>query len=226
MTTATLFEMPAARPNHPAKFTDILLPVMAEMLRGCRLVIDPFGGTGKVALLRYWLPAGVRFVAGELEPPWARPGMVCQNSRQMPYAALTFDGCATSPAYGNRMADKLLRDPEKTKTYACDLGHELSPDNGGALQWGPAYRELHLAIWHECARVLQPSARLVLNMKDHIRGGERMRVTDWHVTALLSAGFEYVQEKRVECPGQREGANSVARVPYESVILFRKAARP
>lgn len=220
MMDATLFEMPTARPNHPAKYTDALLPVMADMLRGCRLVIDPFGGTGKVAALRHWLPYA-QFIAGELEPEWARPGMVCQNSRRMPYAANTFDGCATSPAYGNRMADKLLRDPSKTKTYACDLGHELSRDNGASLQWGAAYRELHLAVWNECARVLKPGALLVLNMKDHIRAGERMCVTDWHVDALLSAGFEFVTERRVVCPGQREGANSVARVPYESVIKFR-----
>ena len=216
---ATLFEMPTARPNHPAKFTDVLLPVMADMLRGCRLVIDPFGGTGKIATLRHWLP-GVQFVSGELESEWARPGMVCQNSRWMPYAAKTFDGCATSPAYGNRMADKLLRDPAKTKTYACDLGHKLSHDNGAALQWGQAYRELHLAIWRECARVLQPGAPLVLNMKDHIRGGERMHVTDWHVAELLSAGFQLVGDRRVVCPGQREGKNSAARVPYESIIKF------
>jgi tRNA G10 N-methylase Trm11 len=195
---------------------------MAEMLRGCSIVIDPFGGTGKVVQLRHWLP-GVCFVAGELELEWARPGMVCQNSRRLPYATASFDGCATSPAYGNRMADKLLRDPSKTKTYACDLGHELSRDNGAAMQWGAAYRELHLAVWRECARVLRPGAVLALNMKDHIRAGERIRVTDWHVSALLSTGFQFVSEQRVACPGQREGANSVARVPYESVIKMRLA---
>ena len=223
---ATLFEMPATRPNHPAKYTDALLPVMAGMLDGCRLVLDPFGGTGKVVQLHHWL-TGIRFLAGELEIEWARPGMVCQNSRHLPFATNTFDGCATSPAYGNRMADKLLRDPTTTKTYACDLGHDLSPDNGGAMQWGEAYRELHQAVWLECARVLKPGSPLVLNIKDHIRKGKRMYVTDWHVSALTSAGFELVLERRVECPGQRKGANSIARVPYESVIKFRKPeARP
>jgi hypothetical protein len=223
MMSATLFEMPAARPNHPAKYTDILLPVMADMLRGCHLVIDPFGGTGKVATLRHWLP-GVAFVAGELEPEWARPGMVVQNSRRMPYAANSFDGCATSPAYGNRMADKTYSSSNGNswQTYTYQIGRRLSLDNGGGMQWGAGYRELHLAVWHECARVLKPGALLVLNIKDHIRAGERMRVTDWHVSALLSAGFEFVAERRVVCPGMKKGANSVARVPYESVIKFRR----
>ena len=49
MNTAALFDVPA-QPQHPAKYTDVLLPVMAAMLKGRRRILDPFGGTGKVFL--------------------------------------------------------------------------------------------------------------------------------------------------------------------------------
>ena len=45
--TAMLFDV-QANPAHPAKYTDALLLTMAQMLRGKRRILDPFGGTGKV----------------------------------------------------------------------------------------------------------------------------------------------------------------------------------
>ena len=47
---AMLFDVPAANPSHPAKYTDVLLLTMASMLKGRRRILDPFGGTGKVFL--------------------------------------------------------------------------------------------------------------------------------------------------------------------------------
>ena len=48
------------------------------------------------------------------------------------------------------------------------------------MQWGDAYRSFHVKAWREAWRVLRPGGRFVLNIKDHIRNGERMPVTDWH----------------------------------------------
>ena len=48
MKTETLIDLPAASPAHPAKYTDALLLTMAQMLKGRRRILDPFGGTGKI----------------------------------------------------------------------------------------------------------------------------------------------------------------------------------
>ena len=45
MNTETLIDLPAANPAHPAKYTDALLLTMAQMLKGRRRILDPFGGS-------------------------------------------------------------------------------------------------------------------------------------------------------------------------------------
>ena len=210
------------RYRHPAKYTDRLFPVMAEMLDGCGLIVDIFGGTGKLRELRKWLPNAL-LLAGELEREWCADDMIQADALHLPYASDSIAAICTSPAYGNRMADKLLRDRWRRNTYASELGRELSPGNGAALQWGAAYRDLHRAAWQEAARVIPAGGRLVLNMKDHIRDGQVMPVTRWHVETLLSTGFDVARWERVACPGNRQGANGHARVEHESVILFRRS---
>lgn len=218
---ATLFALPDANPAHPAKYTDILLTTFARMLRGRARILDPFGGTGKVFLLEHWLP-GVQIEAVEIEPEWAamHPKTTLGNALRLPWPAGSFDAVCTSPTYGNRMADMLRRWPVKTKTYAGDLRRELQPDNSGALQWGDAYCAFHVAAWTEARRVLVPGAAFVLNVKDHIRGGVRQYVTDWHVETLGALGFRLVEHKQIPCPGMRYGRNGQARIEYESVLLF------
>jgi len=39
-------------PKHPAKFSDIFIPTFAEILEGRDKVLDPFGGVGKLALIK------------------------------------------------------------------------------------------------------------------------------------------------------------------------------
>ena len=78
----------------------------------------------------------------------------------------------TSPTYGDRLADHHdARDGSVRHSYKHDLGRDLHPDNSGAMQWGPAYRDFHTAAWVEVRRVLRPGGRFVLNVKDHVRGG-------------------------------------------------------
>lgn len=221
-----LFDLPAARPRHPARYSAELLPTLVGFLRGCTRILDPFGGVGGVFALAPFLP-GCEIEAVEIEPEWAtQDARITQGSAlALPWPAGYFDAVCTSPCYGNRMADHHeARDASRRNTYRHALGRPLHPDNAGALQWGAAYRAFHLRAWAEARRVLAPGARLVLNIKDHYRAGVLQPVTAWHVAALASLGFRQADRREIVCPGQRCGANGSLRAPTEAVILFHLAS--
>jgi len=208
-----------AGPNHPAKYTDILLPIFVRMLRGHRRILDPFAGTGKIFLLKHWLP-DVQITAVEIEFEWASQShSVCGDALHLPFADNSFDAICTSPAYGNRMADTLL-DKYTRHTYTCALGHKLHTHNSGAMQWSNAYRQMHQRAWLECRRTLCTGGVLVLNCKNHIRSGAIQYVTEWHMDTLQQLGFTVIEHVKVPCPGMRYGQNYSQRVDQESVVLF------
>lgn len=228
MNELALFDVPAANPQHPAKYTDVLLPVMAGMLKGRRRILDPFGGVGGAFALETWLPGAV-VECVELEPEWAacHPRTTQGNALHLPWVNGYFDAVCTSPTYANRMADHHdAKDASKRRTYTHTLGRKLHPDNSGAMDWGDKYRAFHVAAWTESRRVLQPGGAFVLNIKDHIRAGVVQRVTDWHIGALESLGFRLLRHEHVPTPSMRYGANSGLRVEYESVILFELEPQP
>ena len=88
------------------------------------------------------------------------------------------------------------------------------------MQWGEKYRNLHEAAWRETFRVLRKKGRLLLNISDHIRGGERQYVASWHTRVLLEAGFVLADAARVKTPRLRYGANRATRTPSEMVLAF------
>ena len=225
MDATMLFEVPA-NPKHPARYTKSLLPVMAGMLRGRRRILDIFGGVGGVFALEHWLGRGVEIQAIELERRYAavNPRTRVGNALHLPWADGYFDAICTSPAYGNRLADQLRPPDQDCISYAQALGENLHPDNGGALQWGPEYRDLHRRCLLEARRVLCPSAAFVLNMKDHYRNFELQPVTQWWIDTMTALGFRLLRHERVNTPSMRYGANADLRVEYESVILFQLEA--
>ena len=209
--------------EHPAKFTDVLISEIGRRIPPGSRVLDPFAGTGRIHQLWNADTVGV-----EIEPEWAsmHPKTVVGNALVLPFKDHSFDAIATSPCYGNRMADHHnARDGSKRMTYRHMLGRELHPNNSGQMQWGDKYRAFHAAAWVEARRVLRPGGLFVLNISDHIRKGTRQRVTAWHVHTLLKEGFELLSAEAIPTPRMKRGENAKARVGYESVIVFEGASR-
>lgn len=221
------------RPKHPAPFRDDHIQVAREMLdgRGVQTILDPFAGTGKVHDLRRY---GFETYGVEKEPEWAEQGApwtVVGNVLELreviaaqafyPRFPITFDACVTSPSFGNRMADNFdAKDGSRRHTYRHYLGRPIEGESSAVLQWGKKYRAFHVNAWAEVTEVVERF--FILNIKDHIRAGRRQPVTQWHIDCLHSLGWEMVEHRRIEAPGQRHGENHALRVPDESMILFER----
>lgn len=170
---------------HPARYPVGLLPILGQAVPEDQFprVLDPFAGTGRI----HELPNDT--VGIEIEAEWAQlhPDTILGDATDLSFEDASFDAIVTSPTYGNRLADLYdAPDPENRHSYRIDLGRDLSPGSSAGLQWGDAYRQIHEAAWAEAVRVLRPGGRFVLNIKDHIRGGERQHVSGWHITTLMA----------------------------------------
>lgn len=212
--------------KHPAKYTDSFIPKFAEILKDCSNVLDIFAGTCKIAKIKEFGYGG-EIYCNEIEPEWAEQGLGMVNAittndaEFLPYKNDYFDAICTSPTYGNRMADHHnAKDGSKRNTYTHTIGRQLHNENTGKMQWGEQYRGKHERIWLEAKRVLKKDGLLVLNISDHIRKGEVIKVSEWHKQTLLDIGFRLKEEIKIETPRLKYGANSSKRVEYEFIFVF------
>jgi tRNA G10 N-methylase Trm11 len=205
--------------KHPAKYTDALLPVFEELLKGCVKVLDPFAGTGKIHSLPF------DTIGVEIEKEWAEihENTIIGDATDLQFANCEFDAICTSPTYGNRMADSHnAKDGSSRNTYTHKLGRDLNKNNTGKMQWGEQYRNLHIKAWNECFRVLKQDGVFILNFKNHIRKGNEVDVFSWHVKTLIETGFCLDLVRQVETLGNGFGQNGKLRTGFEFVARFIK----
>lgn len=216
------FSTPA---RHPARYSAALLPVLARYLQPGWRVLDPFGGVGGLAKLAR---IGADIVIGEIEYPIlaqaAGQRRVNADATTLPFPSESFDCIVTSPTYGNRMADHALNWNKDShyNTYDRAFGFKLHPRNTGGFNFGEAYRQLHRAAWSECQRVLKPGGLFILNISDHIRNGEQVKVSQWHLDCLFDLGFELGETFSVKTPRLRYGANHDKRTDCEYICVLAK----
>lgn len=215
--------------KHPAVFSNVFIPKFAELLEGQNSVLDIFGGTGKLALIKMFGFTG-KVICNEIEPEWANssPYPVDEwhvgDAANMEWASdESIEAICTSPTYGNRMADHFnARDSSKRITYRHTLGRELNKHNTGRMQWGEMYRQKHLDVYSECFRVLKGGGLVILNVSNHIRAAQEVNVIGWHKEALTNSGFVFLSEEKIETPRMGFGQNGKTRVRHESILSFNK----
>lgn len=216
--------------NHPAAFTPIIADTITNIVRADAdgwdeyTVLDPFAGIGTIHDM-FGSDLHIDTIGVELEPEWAsaKNGTIVGDATNLPLPISSVDCVATSPCYGNRMADLYDgRDGSRRHTYRLSLGRVPSNGSAAGMQWGTEYRALHINAWVEARRVLKPGGLMVVNVSNHIRKGQVQRVVEWHLLTFLSLHFNIETVTQVETPRIRHGANHDLRVPTEHIMVLRR----
>lgn len=208
--------------NHPAEYPRAVLETFRDLIPAGALVLDPFGGRGGI----HDLADHCETHAIELEEEWARahPNTVHGDARDVSeiFANIAFDVIATSPAYGNRLADPIYNaaDPEARRSYAIDLGRPLTEGNGAAMRFGHngSYEALHTDVWTQVVGALQPDGMFLLNCKDFVRDRKVVNVVDWHIRTLTELGLRVVGLRNVPTGGLSH--TTAERELIEQVVIF------
>ena len=213
---------------HPAKYNDKFIPIFADMLKGKKRVLDPFAGVGKIGLIKKFGFNG-KIYANDIESEWIQPNqhdcdfITVEDAEFLQYPDGFFDAICTSPTYGNRMADHHnAKDGSKRNTYTHCIGHQLNDGNTGKMHYGEKYKEKHKRIYQNICRMLKKDGIFILNVKNFIKKGKEIDVTQFHIDLLGEFGL--IVDGCIQIPVNSNGfgANGKIRVDHEWIIILKK----
>jgi hypothetical protein len=238
--------------THHAKFNLNLVQALLDRYSDPGdLVLDPMAGTGSVFV---GLLTGRRVIAGDIESQWARllgenraslarqslialatPGLGCWwDGARLPLAAGQVDLCLTSPPYYDTFGDwDAASNILETRHNEHGLSYGVHPRQIANRHVYEDYLRAMRAVYAECWRVLRspckgsPGKKLVLVLKDVIRGGRRVPVVRDNETLALATGFRLVERFDVPARGTRFRNVNRAKLgqaapELEPVLVFEK----
>jgi hypothetical protein len=222
-------------PDHPAKFSQVLISHLYDRIRNEPFVVDCFAGTCQLIRVLGLGFTGHLFMV-ELQPKWMPrlfhpqvtlwPG----NALYLPFPSGSVPCFCSSPCYGNRFSDHHnAKDPYLRESYHhCHIrctGVELEPGNAGILNFKePEYKIFHYRHLIEVYRCLAPGGNYILNMSNHMRLQKEIQVVAWWLEAAKVCGFVVDDDLAIRTKRMRKGQNHLERVEHEHIITLRKPA--
>ena len=219
---ARLFD-PASFTHHAKANLNLLQAILDRYSDPGDLVVDPMGGTGSIYI---GLLTGRRVLAGDIEAQWARllqdnksqlatrslialstSGLACRwDAAKLPLAAGQADICITSPPYFDTFSDWDISSQslvEDAKLNDHGISYGLHPQQIANIHVYESYLRAMLAVYLEVNRVLRPGGKLVLIVKDCIRGGRRVPIVEDNLSVASAAGFRLLDRFDVPTRGTR-----------------------
>jgi DNA modification methylase len=230
--------------THHAKMNlNLLQAVLDRYTDPGDLVLDPMGGTGSVLV---GLLTGRHVATGDIEIQWAH--LLKQNQISLAHrsiiafatSGLTAQWDAARLPLASGQADMVLTSPPYYDTFSnWDASSNILEErhNRHGLSYGVHRQQvanLHVyedylramrEIYAEAKRILRPGGKLVLVVKDVIRGGRVVPVVRDNELLVRALGFSLVD--RFDVPARGTRFRNVNRVklgqeapPIEPVLVF------
>jgi len=218
------------RPHH-SRFNPGIIESIEARIGDSKMILDPMAGTMERLRVLEDRDRGWHQVWGiEYEQEWVDgyPHTRLQqgDARKLPFPSEHFDAIVVSPSYGNRDSDRTgdWWDNADRKTYAAALGRNVSEGSLCVPFEDERYKTGHTLAWAESVRVLKTGGLFVINLKNHIKKGQIIRVSQWHRNVLRDVlGMEEIDDTSIATKGRLSGENYDVRAELvEKIYVYLK----
>lgn len=227
---------------HPARFSKEIITRLRSILEPGVHLHDPFGGSG-VRLGKLADEIGCSFSGTELAPAFIIDPRVVHGDATVrgTYPRKRRWWIVTSPVYPNGIADSWkISDASSRTTYRSRQTEILGEDRDfhennqarygyrGTKRDGQSQKRQHYwRIARESVLHWSRAERVILNVSDfkHSNGEIEPFTKDW-ISLMKENGWSLVRHHKVATPRNRKGSkkSQVERMPFESVLVFERAA--